>query len=69
MKHLHFYLVGECNKREYLTDWVNWNGEIPQSGDFVKLDCGKKEFNYRVLGRIIDECKPYDLDIVVVVVK
>ena len=37
MKQLHFYALGECNKREYLRDWVNWTGEVPNRGDIVRI--------------------------------
>ena len=68
MKQLHFYALGECNKREYLRDWVNWTGEVPNRGDIVLIHFGdnnEKEYKYRVIGRIIDGRKPNDVDIVV----
>lgn len=68
MKQLHFYALGECNKREYLRDWVNWTGEVPNRGDIVLIhfgDYNEEEYKYRVVGRIIDGLKPDDVDIVV----
>ena len=68
MKQLHFYALGECNKREYLKCWVNWTGEVPNRGDIVLIHFGddnEKEYKYRVVGRIIDGRKPDDVVIVV----
>lgn len=72
MKQLHFYVLGECNKREYLRDWVNWTGEVPNRGDIVLIHFGdnnEEEYKYRVVCRIIDGRKPNDVDIVVSLVK
>ena len=68
MKQLHFYALGECRKRKYLRDWVNWTGEVPNMGDIVLIHFGddnEEEYKYRVVGRIIDGRKPADVDIVV----
>lgn len=68
MKQLHFYALGECSEREYLRDWVNWSGEVPNRGDIVLIHFGdnnEKEYKYRVIGRIIDGRKPDDVVIVV----
>jgi len=72
MKQLHFYVLGECKKREYLKDWVNWSGEVPQKGDVVLIHFGdndEEEYKYRVVGRIIDGGKPEDVDIIVSLLK
>lgn len=72
MKQLHFYALGECNKREYLKDWVNWTGEVPNRGDIVLIHFGdnnEEEYKYRVVGRIIDGRKPNDVDIIVSLLK
>lgn len=72
MKQLHFYVLGECRKKEYLKDLPNWTGEIPQSGDIVLLHFGDDNehgFRYRVIGRIIDGRKPDDIDVVVSLLK
>lgn len=72
MKQLHFYALGECNKREYLRDWVNWTGEVPNRGDIVLIHFGdnnEEEYKYRVVGRIIDGRKPKDIDIIVSLIK
>lgn len=68
MKQLHFYALGECNRREYLKDWVNWSGEVPNRGDIVLIHFGdnnEEDYKYRVVGRIIDGRKPDDVAIVV----
>ena len=72
MKNLHFYVLGECRKREYLKDWPNWTGEIPQIGDCVLIHFGddnEEEYKYRVLGRIIDGRKSEGIDIIVRLIK
>lgn len=72
MKQLHFYVLGECNKREYLKDWVNWTGEVPNRGDIVLIHFGdnnEKEYKYRVVYRVIDGCRHEDIDIIVSLVK
>lgn len=68
MIQLHFYTLGECSKRKYLKDWVNWTGEIPKKGDIVLIHFGdenENEYKYHVIGRVIDGRKPNDIAIIV----
>jgi hypothetical protein len=72
MKQLHFYELGECNRCEYLKDWVNWTGEVPNKGDIVLIHFGynhEEEYVFRVLYRIIDGRNPKDVDVFVSMVK
>jgi hypothetical protein len=68
MKQLHFYVLGACNERKYLKDWVNWEGEVPTTDDCVLIHFGdnnEEEHKYRVVGRVIDGRFSDDIDIIV----
>ena len=67
MKQLHFYKVVYelCGTpTQYIDDWANWTGEVPQKGDVVILhfvDDNDEESRYKVVGRSIDGTKPDDV--------
>ena len=72
MKQIHFFAVKECGRTEYIKDWVNWDGEVPMTGDCVLIHFGdnnEEEYKYRVVGRVIDGRRSKDIDIIVRLIK